>query len=286
MHFYSTYKFKFDIDLNKKDLADAQLRLTKSLLDSSTLPEDRIVQKDRIDIYLVTRPDNYYGGEELRRFVKFALHDPDDINGLAIFNVTDAITWWLNDPEQALTRAGEIEFEISIRCPQPLTEGIHFIPNFQFFSDSSQDGQLVLTTYEESGVENSGEEWEEISRRKRDDDDDDDDDDLAYCNPDQFVCCLNKLRINFRRDFNWTWVIIPTEIGFNYCSGECINSWDTEHSQFLHTYREKAKHNPTAAPEPCCVPNSYETVALGVRLGGVNSIQQLDDIVATSCACR
>ena len=252
-----------------------------------------MVQKDRIDIYLITRPENYYG-EELRRFVKFALLDPDSINGLAVFDVTDEIKlWWQEDAKHAITRAGEIEFELGIRCPQPLTEGIEFIPNFQFFTGSSQDqeGQLVITTYDDNNGEISGggEEDSEGARKKREEPSEEPEKDLIFCAPEQSACCLNEMRINFLRDFNWTWVVRPLEITVNYCSGSCAVRWGlvNQHAQLLDIYRSRAQHNPTAAPEPCCVPNSYASVALGTHFPPAEpSVQVLDDIVATSCACR
>lgn len=285
MDFYNSYNFTFLIDLRGKDfITDAKLQLKKSLLYYNSMSsEDRIVNKDRVDVYFITRPTaNYFGGEHYPRFTTAAFLDPADLNGLAVFNVTNAIIWWLEMQEHAISHMGEIEFEIFIRCPQPLTHGMGFIPNFQFFTESHNEGRLVITTYQDKANALG---FTEHARRKRQDINDD----LTFCVQDQLECCLERLRINFRRDFNWTWVIMPKEIAFNYCSGECPVEWGrlaTKHAQLLDLLRYRAQRNPAAAPEPCCVPNSYLSVPLAINLRGTRSMELLEDFVATTCACR
>lgn len=282
--FYNTYKAKFYIDLRGKDyIANAQLHLRKSFLNSNTLPENRVVQKDRVDIFFITRPNDYYG-EELRQFVQSVVLDPNDISGLTTINITNPIHWWLQIQENAVSHMGEIHFELNIKCPQPLTNGVHFIPNFQFFTESqlANEGQLVITTYKGRNRGAGGS--NEHNRQKRQTSNNG----LTFCTPTEFECCLNEMTINFKRDFNWTWVITPKEIPFNYCSGACPVHWggSSDHAQLLEIYRSRPQRNPTAAPEPCCVPNSYAPITLGYYLKGVYKMKVFDDIVATSCACR
>lgn len=284
MDFYNTYWVRFHIDLREKDfIGDAQLRLRRSLLDSSgRLSQDR---GDRVDITFFYYPENYHDGEGVPEFITSEFIDPSSTSGLTVFNVTKAITSWLGVTDNAISHQGEIEFRISIRCPQPLAEGIGFIPNSQFFENSHNDGQLVITTYE---GRNTGEGGNRKKRSSGRSEVEQDQGELVFCAEDRFECCLERLTINFKCDFNWTWVIRPQEIAFNYCRGECAVRFGAvnEHSQLLEIYRSRVLKNPTAAPEPCCVPNSYASVPLGINLGGVHSIKLLDDIVATSCVCR
>lgn len=273
--FYHSYRIKFQVDLSDKDfITNAELRLKKYFLqlpESSQGTVERLL-KDRVDVRLITRPENYYG-EERHVYIATKFIAVDDINGLAVFNVTEAIVLWLESSAHSLTHVGELELDVRLRCPQPLTHGRSFVPNFQFFVSSNNDGLLVLTTYKEKdGI-----------RQKRDINDN-----LIFCSENLFLCCLKKFRINFERDFNWTWVIRPKEIAFNYCKGECPIQWgiSSGHAHFLDVLRQRAKHNPTAAFAPCCVPNTFADIPLAIAVRGRLSMQNLDDVVATSCACR
>lgn len=279
MDFYNAYRIKFQVDLSNKDfITNAQLRLKKSFLQltEQSLEAIQRSQKDRVDVRLVSRPENY-DGEEKHVYITMQFLAVDDINGLAIFNVTEAVVLWLEFPTHSLSHMGELELDVRLRCPQPLTHGATFVPNFQFFESSNNDGLLVLTTYKKKN-------GNQPTRQKRQDINSD----LTFCNENQVECCLIRFRVNFERDFNWTWVIRPKEIAFNYCKGECPIKWglSTVHAQFLDVLRYRARHNPTAAPEPCCVPNTFADIPLAIIVRGRFSMQNLEDIVATSCACR
>ena len=197
----------------------------------------------------------------------------NDNSQLAVFNVTKAVVLWLeSSPSQ-----GELELDIQHRCPQSLMQNNIFITNFQFFENSGNDGQLILTTYKKkNGNENNRSKRQEINH------------DFAFCNENQVECCMKRFTINFERDFNWTWVSRPKETAFTYCKGECPIKWGiaNEHAEFLSILRSRAQHNPTVAPEPCCVPNSFSDLSLLINIRGTYSLQSLNDVVATSCSCR
>ncbi len=269
--FYNVYTVKFDIDLsNREYITDAQLRLVKLPFESGN------VQASRIDLFMVTQPENYFN-EELFRHIGGEVHYSDSINGLAVFNVSSAIIRWLEAHPTSVK--DEIKFEVRIRCTHPLTHS--FIPNVQLFEESSQ-GLLVLTTYKDINVNYpQPTSAPGPARFKREDINDG----LTFCGPTEVHCCLTRFRIDFVRDFNWTWVY-PRDIAFNYCGGECPRRWQlsTLHAAFMDFFR--AGQNPTAAPEPCCVPNSYESLTLGLYLNGKKTFDYLQDLVATSCACR
>lgn len=288
MEFFNIYTIKFDLDLRNYDyFTDAQLRLRVSrLITNRTMAQGT---EDQIDVKFLIAAENYYN-EIYKRYITSKRLRPDTIRSeMLIFNVTKAIGWWLDFNKKNQTN--EITFELHIRCSHTLPEGATFAPNFQFFARSDKDARLVITTYkEEASLSDQDSEDQDTAdqdsgsnrRRKRYSVNSG----LTFCNPNQIECCLNSLEINFERDFNWTWILKPQQIAFNYCSGECPLRWSTRHSQLLQRFRARVKQNPAAAAKPCCVPNEYLPVALGIFLNGVHRIDVLEDIVATSCACR
>ena len=276
VEFYNSYRIKFQVDLVKKDIiTSAQLRMRKFFLQLNDTMQENVERDrhDRVDVRLITKPENY-NGEEKHVHVTVGYLDVDHTGGMAVFNVTEAIIGWLNSPPHSVSHIGELELDIRLGCPQPLTNGNTFVPNYQFFENSDKDGMLILTTYQEKNTSQN-------ARRKRQDINTN----LTFCNENQFDCCLKPFRINFSRDLNWTWIIRPREIAFNYCKGECpiIDGYSTGNAQFLHQLRSR---NPTAAPEPCCAANSFADIPVTVLINGNYSDRNLVDVVATSCLCR
>lgn len=218
-----------------------------------------------MEVYYITRPDNYYGSE-LRQFVTGLFTTPDKDKYVS-FNVTDAIISWIYDHPKKI---GELELEVWIRCPEGLKSGVMFMPNIQFSADNSTT-QLVLSGFEEERLDKRSNERFTTE----------------YCeqNPTAHQCCLRPLEINFERDLNWTWILEPKSIPFNYCKGSCPHNWNffSRHSETITQLR---RNNPTAAPEPCCVANSYANRTILTRLEGKDSIHELVDIVVKSCVCK
>ena len=267
---------------NKDFITDAQLRLRKSQLKYLVSIEDKVAKKDRVDIYLITAPENYYNYTDLPLFITDNYLDADNVNGMAVFNVTKAILLWL---DYSSSPEGEIEFEIRIRCPQGLTPGTKFIPNFQFFAHSNRSGQLIITTYNDDEREDSG-----PSRKKRQSNVGNDTNiasNITECRPNEIECCLTKFKVNFE-EIGWTWITRPREVNINYCSGECpfLFGLGTEHAQLLSIMRARARRNPSAAPEPCCVPNSFIPLTIAYSINGIQRVEVIEDWTASSCVCR
>lgn len=266
---------KFPIDLRDKyAISDAQLRLKKSRFIASN---GNGVTEDQVDLtFIMDLEDDLNYGEPYRRFVTSERLGADSKSEILTFNVSKALEWWLDFSTG--NKTGDITFEIHIRCSRTLQNGALYTPNFQFFTESDKDARLVITTYQRKDVP-GGNGRKKRSAPSRG---------VTFCNPNQIECCLNELEIDFKRDFNWTWILRPKRIEFNYCSGECPLRWghSTRHSQLLEEFRSRVQKNPAAAAEPCCVPNTYLSVTLAIFLNGVHRLDLLEDIVATSCACR
>lgn len=254
---------------NIVDDLQAELRLFKiPRVDSrwaSTTPEDRV------EIRLIQRPEHYLN-QELPIFITYKLLAPTD--GYAVFNVTKAIMEWISRNHGL---SGELELDVLIRSPEAIRYGPMFEPKIQF-SLGKQTTQLVLTVYDDEGTE---------SRRKRFTVTPE----YAVNNPKKckFRCCWRPLIVNFRRDYNWTWITQPKSIEFNYCSGECPEEWAVEeqHSRLLDRYRDRIlDNNPTAAPEPCCVPDSYKKELFVLNIRNKTEFLWIEDAIITSCVCR
>jgi hypothetical protein len=277
--FYSSYRVKFHVDLSNKDfVSNAQLRLKKSRL---TTGEVNAIMEDQIDLKILTKPDNYYD-EFLPRFVTSERVRYDSLGEVLIFNVSQAIAWWAGFNKR--DQSNKILFEIHIHCTHTLPKGVRYAPNLQFFSNSDQDARLVITTYQSRTTFSDDD--DENSRRKRHSSTSERR--LEFCNPDQIECCLSELPINFVRDFNWTWIIRPREVRFNYCKGECPLRWakTTRHSELLERFRVRVQKNPAAAAEPCCVTNRFRSLTLLVFVDGKYRFDLLEDIISAGCACR
>ena len=225
--------------------------------------------EDRVQIRLIERPENYYN-QELLIFITH--QDLKADNGYAIFNISKAITEWV---KRRNALSGEMELEVLIHYPDNTPYGSTFEPGIQFPLDK-QSVQLVLTVYdEEKEVEKRAAVTSVYSTN----------------NPERckFQCCWRELSVNFRRDYNWTWITQPETIEFNYCSGECPQNWavDGQHVRLLNIHRRRVlDENPTAAPEPCCVPDSYKKELFVLNIRNKTEMVWVEDAIVTSCVCR
>lgn len=284
VEFFNVYKIRFPINLNIKDysytITDAQLHLKKYQLSTNSSPKNGA---DRVEVFHVTKPANYWDQEYPRFITALFLYSDDNLNNdIAVFNVTDAIKQWLTLSEHTNSPIGEIQFEVRIRCSVPLTNGRAFIPNFQFFEKSDHDGTLHITTTKEKITNNQHPRMKRETERRNE---------TNYCKPNQFRCCLKKDWVNFdEAPFNASWILRPKRVAINYCSGECPLYWGLSrtlaHAHFLGRVRERAQNNPAAAPEPCCVPNTYDSAILSVYENGRETRREFGGIIVTSCVCK
>ena len=275
--FDERYRLKFSIDLvdvtsitNVIDYLQAELRLLK--LPQFQVISSRVAQgivEDRVEIRLIERPKNYFNQDLLI----FITHQDLKVDyGYAVFNITRAITKWV---ERRNSLSGEMELEVLIRHPDGAPYGSTFEPGVQFSKDN-QSIQLVLTVYDEEGnnVKRAAVTATYSTENKE------------RC---KFQCCWRPLIVNFRRDYNWTWITQPETIEFNYCSGACPLNWavDGEHVRLLSIHRRHVlDENPTAAPEPCCVPDSYRKELFVLNIKNRTEMVWVDDAIVTSCVCR
>ena len=109
-----------------------------------------------------------------------------------------------------------------------------------------------------------------------------------YCfnNPGEGNCCIRRLTVNIQKDLGLSNIISPTSFQPNYCSGSCSNSlWSSANlaTKYLQDIRW---NNPTAAPEPCCVPHTYKPLSVLMREGSRYKVRDIPNMIVTSCICR
>ncbi|XP_072308875.1 transforming growth factor, beta 1a isoform X2 [Eucyclogobius newberryi] len=116
------------------------------------------------------------------------------------------------------------------------------------------------------------------SRRKRSTDSKD------TCTAQTETCCVRRLYIDFRRDLGWKWINKPTGYHANYCMGSCTYIWNAEnkYSQILALYKH---HNPGASAQPCCVPQTLESLPIIYYVGRQHKLEQLSNMIVKSCKC-
>ncbi|XP_031564885.1 transforming growth factor beta-3 proprotein-like [Actinia tenebrosa] len=112
--------------------------------------------------------------------------------------------------------------------------------------------------------------------------------DSAFCNkrPKEKRCCLRPLYIDFQRDLRWNWIHAPLGFHANYCKGKCPFMWSmnnqTHHTSIMALFNSL---NPDAPSEPCCVAQSYKPLVILYYDKGKPKIEELSNMVVSSCTC-
>ncbi len=195
------------------------------------------------------------------------------------FDVTEGVRRWLSDGLSV-----PLDFEVVIRCSETVDTGLLYLPTVQFDvpnssrGKGSKDANLVIKVIAENHKRNS-------TRTKR----------LStvgisreFClaNPEEENCCIKQTTVNFHKDLNFTWILVPETFQFTYCAGLCPRIWPSGTTNF-ELRGQLRTMNPTASPEPCCVP--HDTSSLTVLLVGEGQnleLHKLTGMVVDSCQCR
>ena len=266
------YRLKFQLDLQNQDLiTGAELRLYKK---PSIYQPDAVTSEERVEIYLVTYPDNFFG-LDLSLFMT-AKYVSSSTAGFVLFDVKPAIQEWIELDETNVAR--EIEIKVLIRCPESTNAGIHFLPSIEFDVQTNTSTQLIITTYNL--------ESENVKKRQTRPRSGLGYIDNQYCEetPEEFNCCLKTLEINFLNDFGWTWVIQPRSFLPNYCEGLCPQFYGpaNDHSILVGIISEQADNS---IPGPCCIPNELDSLALQMLINDTIVIEILEGVRVLGCIC-
>jgi len=103
-------------------------------------------------------------------------------------------------------------------------------------------------------------------------------------------CQIRKLAVQFK-DLGWDkWVIAPSMYSANYCTGTCLDLYDTklmsDHALIQLLMHQK---DPRGVHPPCCVPSNMASISMlyyGQPGESTYVLKTMDDFVVKSCACR
>ncbi|XP_041850881.1 transforming growth factor, beta 1a [Melanotaenia boesemani] len=236
-------------------LTSADLRL---LIKSPSIPD-----KQRVELYYSTKTSVHYHASH---FISNIMRDK-----WISFDVTKPLRTWLEDSEDEQS----FQLRVFCECGEPVS-------NFQFFISGITNGRgdtatmnamtekhpYILTM---SIPQNMSSHLN--SRKKR-----------STTSAPTENCSVKPLYINFRKDLGWKWIHQPTGYYANYCMGSCTFIWNAEnkYSQILALYQH---HNPGASAQPCCVPQTLQSLPIIYYVGRQHKVENLSNMIVSSCKC-
>ena len=191
-------------------------------------------------------------------------------SGYISFNVTKAAIRWIEQ------RLNIVELNLTIKCMG--SSQCDLSPEHQVrFSTNSKIMQvphLVIKTYAHVTSSQSG----IIEKRKKRSSTPT----YNFCPNTTQTCCLRRLKVNFTRDLNWTFIIAPQSMYINYCEGLCLLGTGSIPPQIevVNGIHSNSSFN------PCCSGAEYETQTLLVAHDIANfSLVEFPKMTAKSCRC-
>ena len=264
-----TYRVKFTIDLrNRSTIKSAELRLYTFPQNVDVHPDE---YDDRVLIILRRKPSaRFFNETAVPLYITSQFVSPGS-SGYLLFDIARALELWIEASGEELV--GEMELEVRIKTPQVINMGHVYRPGIQLeVENNSKLIQLVISAAK--------------GRERRQTD-------ISTCASSTDAepnCCLRPLSINFHDDLNWTWISHPTSAEVNYCDGLCpvFYGHSTEHRFFLSYMRAiSARSNPTAAPQPCCVPSVMKPLHLRAQISNSNfTTVMLPNVITEGCVCQ
>uniref|UniRef100_A0A3Q0T7P0 Transforming growth factor beta n=1 Tax=Amphilophus citrinellus TaxID=61819 RepID=A0A3Q0T7P0_AMPCI len=262
----TTISMSFDISEIRNSIGDSQLLTSAEL--RMLIKEPKIPLEQRVELYYSNGTAMHYHAS---RFITNKLKDK-----WLSFDVTEPLQSWLQ------SNSNEQKFELRRYCECGSSDDTL---KFSISGISTKRGDIgemaklvqqppyILTTSIPQNVTRPSH-----SRKKRSPDTTD------SCSTQSHNCCLKKLYIDFRKDLGWKWIHEPTGYYANYCMGSCTYIWDAEnkYSQILALYKH---HNPGASAQPCCTPQTLEPLPIIYFVGRKHKVEQLSNMIVTSCKC-
>ena len=191
-------------------------------------------------------------------------------SGYISFNVTKAAVRWVEQ------RLHIVELNLTIKCmgsSQCDLSPEHQV-RFSTSSESMEVPHLVIKTYAHV---TSSQSIIEKPRKKRSSTHM-----YNFCPNTTQTCCLRRLKVNFTRDLNWTFIIAPQSMYINYCEGLCLLGTGAIPPQIevVNGIHSNSSFN------PCCSGAEYETKTLLVVRDIDNySLVQFPKMTVKSCRC-
>lgn len=198
-------------------------------------------------------------------------------SGYQVFDITSAAKLWV-----ASEINGSVSLEVIVYCySSPLcaqAQGtdpakVEFLYTTE---DSTQAPRVIVTSKNPIEVEH-----EKRFRRQSAEGAG-----VGFCSENQTTCCLKPLVIDFSEDLGFDFVIQPRRFTANYCEGFCPEvSEEYMTPQLFEFLSRLGDSSPAGSVEPCCAGNTYQSLEVLMRVNGVLIIEELQQVIVTSCRC-
>ncbi len=213
------------------------------------------------------------------------MYIPSDVEGYASFNLTDGIREWMRNSSSQQT---SLDLSIHVDTPEiaDTREPFPAAIVFDVLSQNSRDPQDARLVVERLNEKEKVHAQDKLARRRKRQTVEGVNSEYCLDNPNETNCCIRELSVNFHEDLGWDWVVYPETFKPNYCNGQCVEPrWPTAtlSTSFLIKLRES---NPTAAPEPCCVPHKMRSLKVLMVLNRELVLYEIPDMITDSCICR
>ena len=273
----------------------AELLIFKERVKSIAKARTKLVEMETVQISFIYTTYHYHNSylvkEDKREIVDTRIVRTD-VDEFEPFDVTNAVKKWMYVNQYS---TGEIQLEVTIRCPVSLSTNRPYPPLIEFDTSkdsSNRSAQFILTfvrpqertdmstsssSTDTSGNRGSGRKKRQAITRL--------DTDFCFNEPTEVNCCVRELTIDFADDLGWTWVMMPLQYKPNYCLGLCPFLWPTISNStiFQQLLRER---NPTSAAEPCCASDNLKPLTVLFSFAGELFVQQFNDMILETCICR
>ncbi|XP_036412034.1 transforming growth factor, beta 1a [Colossoma macropomum] len=259
----------FDVAEMKKDIVDYRLLSTAELRLRIKNPTIAPGSEERLELYRGS------GGQE--HYLGFHIISNDLANRWISFDVTATLKSWLQS--QGAGKEQGFELKLYCGCGEPEKK-----PSFQISGihkgrgDRSDLANLMVKPFILAMSVPPDGNTHISTRRKRSSGAEE------TCAETSETCCMRNLYIDFRKDLGWKWIHKPKGYYANYCMGSCTYIWNAEnkYSQILALYKH---HNPGASAQPCCVPQTLDTLPIVYYVGRQHKVELLSNMVVRSCKC-
>ena len=250
------YSVRFDLDLQETSTTNSIIQVELLLFQDSPLPRQSNTQF-RIEIKASTDGPSP---------VLSTKHTGAEEPGYITFDITPILTIWLTNNSM-----GPVVLEVSAYC-----SGSSHCNRSHFDTGvGDQSPKLIIS-----------EEVEDDSLQRRLKRQSTTQSGIGSCESESTIfCCLHPLTINFRDDLGFTFVLQPRQFGANYCSGVCPEVANSFTPQIFEFYSLLGAGSPAGSIEPHCGIRNTLSLEVLERVNSVFVIEELQDVIVTSCNC-
>lgn len=268
----SSYRITFNFELpeNLTDISRADLLLFQS----SQLGPEYVVRDRKQYVEIKTVLDTL--GQFVVEGKYIDVYDQD----YQVFDVTSAVKLWI-----AKSVNGSVNLEVIVYCysttdcNQPRDGKQPAKVNFLYDTDDVAKAPRLIT------ISKNPIEADHQNRFRRSTDGPG----VRACGVNQTTCCLKPLTINFVEDLGpeFGFILSPEQFQSNYCEGYCLDAAGGQlmTPQLFEFLSHLGDGHPASSIEPCCAGNTYRPLEVLMRVNGILVIEELQQVIVSSCRC-